>query len=116
MNKLKTNYTYIDEPFKKMQEFLILFPQPICFTKIETGNFEASTNSVLKLTGYKEQELLGSSSVEKGLLSIEQRDIYLSELKRNGVVNGVKMNYRIKDGSIIHALQYSKIICFKDNR
>jgi len=94
----------------KFRDMFGLSPQPIALTEIETGRLIDINDMFCELTKYTKEEILGRTTMECGFYSEKDRARFIKELQKSGEVLGLEMDFRAKDGSIITALMFSKIV------
>jgi len=85
-------------------------PQAIALSETETGKLIDVNDKFCKLTKYAKAEVLGRTTTEVGFYSENDRAKFTEGLKASGEVQGFEMDFKIKDGSMLSALMFSKII------
>jgi PAS domain S-box-containing protein len=85
---------------------------PAGLTTLEEGRYIGVSDSFLQFTGLRRDDVIGVSSIESGLLTIEQRSHFLAELNSRGRVENVQMEVRLKDGSLKQGLFHAVIMTF----
>lgn len=63
---------------------------------------------------YTKDELLGHSTTGMGFYSEQDRNRFLEELKAVGHVTGMEMQFKLKDGTMLTVLMFSKLIRFSN--
>jgi two-component system, cell cycle sensor histidine kinase and response regulator CckA len=99
--------------WKNEKTFRFLFdlsPQAIALTEIETGRLVNVNDTFCELTKYTKEEVVGLTTIGAGFYDEEDRIRFMKELQRSGEVNGLEMEFKAKDGSILNALMFSKVI------
>ena len=99
--------------FQSNAKFHTLFdlsPQAIALTQIESGRIIDVNEKFCQLTKYRQSELIGKSTTELGFYSVEDRRHFISRLRESGEVRGFDMNFNTKDGSVLNAQMYAKVI------
>jgi len=94
----------------KFRSLFNLSPQSIALTEIENGRLVNVNDKLCELTQYTKEEIIGFTTTEVGLYTEEDRSRFITELKRYGEVNGLEMDFVAKDGSILNALMFARII------
>ena len=94
----------------KFRSLFNLSPQAIALTEIEKGRLVNVNDKLCELTQYTKEEIIGFTTTEVGLYTEEDRSRFITELKRYGEVNGLEMDFVTKDGSILNALMFARII------
>jgi len=100
----------IRESEAKFRNLFELSPQAVALAEVETGKIIDANETFFKLTRFSKEEIIGRTTTEIGLYSRQDRERFLRRLRDEGEVQGLEMDFRIKDGSIIHTLMFSKII------
>ncbi|MGQ8336630.1 PAS domain S-box protein [Sunxiuqinia sp. A32] len=76
-------------------------PDAIMLTRLSDGVITEINESVVKLTGYTKEELIGHSSITLNLwLDPKQRDIYAEHLQKKQRINNFEASFRMKSGEI----------------
>jgi two-component system cell cycle sensor histidine kinase/response regulator CckA len=87
-----------------------LSPQAIALTEIEAGRLVNVNDKFCELTKYTKEEVVGLTTIDVGFYNEEDRIRFMKELQRSGEVNGLEMDFKAKDGTILNALMFSKVI------
>ena len=87
-----------------------LSPQAVALVEVESGKLIDTNDKFSELTQYTKEEIVGETPTTLGLYSKTQRDRFLEKLQTHGEVQGLEMDFRIKDGTIINTFMFSKII------
>ncbi|MBW2662853.1 MAG: response regulator [Deltaproteobacteria bacterium] len=98
------------ESEKKFRSLFDLSPQAIALTEIETGKLADVNNMFCDLTKYSKEEIIGKTTTQVGFYSDDYRDRFIKELQTSGEVNGLEMDFKTKDGAIIAALMFARVI------
>jgi len=98
------------ESESKFHNLFDLSPQAIALTAVETGRFIDVNGKYCELTKYSKDELIGQTTTEILLYSKDNRGRFIKELQASDEVQGFEMDFKIKDGSIINTLIFSKTI------
>ncbi|MCC6699716.1 MAG: response regulator [Candidatus Hydrogenedentes bacterium] len=92
-------YTYENSPFS------------MSIATVADGRFIDVNNAFLRRTGYTREEVIGHTSDEIQLWAPDQsREPFLEVLKTHGIVDGMEIRIRRKDGEIAHVLFFAWII------
>jgi two-component system cell cycle sensor histidine kinase/response regulator CckA len=90
-----------------------LSPQPIALTEVSTGRLIDVNDEFCKVTKYTREEVIGQTAAPL-FYPQEDRDRFIRELQESGEVHGLEMDFRAKDGSIIIALMFSRLVRIAD--
>jgi PAS domain S-box-containing protein len=109
-----SEYKRAEEALRESEsKFRILFemsPQPVFLTEIESGRIISANEKFCQASHYKREEILGKTVVELGLIENEDRQRMIADLKATGEVHEREVFSTLKDGSLLQALQYSRMI------
>jgi len=94
----------------KFRTLFDLSPQAIAVTQAKTGCLIDVNEKFCELTKYKKEEVIGKGTTELGFYSEEDRKKFVNELRHSGEVQGLKMDFKAKDGSILNAEMFAKLI------
>ena len=98
------------ESESKFRNLFDLSPQAIALTDLRSGKLVDVNNKFLELTKYSKEEILGLNTTEVGFYSEADRTKFLRELQSSREINGLKMDFKAKDNSVLHALIFARII------
>ena len=100
-----------EEALRESEEkFRVLFdlsPHAIALTEIKTGKFIDVNDKFYQLTKYTKDELIGRTTTQLGFYSEDDRNKFINELTNAGKVDGLEMDFKVKDGSIINARMFA---------
>jgi PAS domain S-box-containing protein len=99
----------------KFRGLFDLSPQAISLTELETGKLADVNNMFCDLTQYSKEEIIGKTTTRIGFYSDDDRAGFLKELQESGEVNGLEMDFKAKDGAIITALMFARVIRISGN-
>lgn len=98
------------ESESKFRKLFDLSPQAIALTNVKSGELIDVNNKFCELTKYSKEELLGLNTTEIGFYSKAERNKFVKKLQSSGEVNGLVMDFKAKDNSILHSLMFARII------
>ena len=98
------------ESESKFRFIFNLSPQAIALTEMKTGRLVDVNDKFCELTEYAKDEVVGLTTIEAGFYGEKDRGRFMTELQRSGEVNGFEMDFKAKNGSILNALMFSKVI------
>ncbi len=98
------------ESESKFRSLFNLSPQAIALTKLETGKLADVNNMFCDLTKYSQKEIIGKTTTQVGFYSDGDRARFIKELQTSGEVNGLEMDFKAKDGAILNALMFARVI------
>jgi len=110
ISERKKSEQAVRESEARFRTLFDLSPQAVALVEAETGKFIDINDHFTQLTGYTKAELIHRTTTGISLYSKKDRNRFLKQLQIFGEVHGMEMNFRIKDGSIINTLMFSKII------
>ncbi len=98
---------------EKLYNFFYLSPSAVCVTDVSDGRIHEVNKSLVELSGYTEQELIGNSTLELGFWTkIEDRNRLVQQLRERGEgqVEAVLRNKvgRLIEGEINARMIYSE--------
>lgn len=110
----------IDER-KKMREILLeseskfrtifdLSPQAIALTEANTGRLREVNRKFCELTQFAREEVIGKTTTELKFYSDGDRERFMREMESHGELEGLEMDFKAKDGTILNTLMFSRII------
>ena len=74
-----------------------------------------ANDNCLKLSGYSREEMLGKTAVELGLWAdLAEREVYLDQLQRQGVVDNFEMTLRLRNGRLRTGLASARTLLLND--
>jgi PAS domain S-box-containing protein len=86
-------------------------PLNLTISRLSDGTFLEVNRAEDRAQGMKPEELKGRTSMEVGAwLTAEERQRFVAQLQRDGVVNGYDTRMRHKDGSLIDARIWAELI------
>ncbi len=98
------------ESESKFRSLFNLSPQGIALTELETGRLVDANNMFCDLTKYSQEEIIGKTTTEVGFYSDNDRARFIKKLQTSGEVNGMKMDFKGKDGAIITVFMFARVI------
>jgi len=98
------------ESESKFRSLFNLSPQGIALTELETGRLVDANNMFCDLTKYCQEEIIGKTTTQVGFYSDNDRARFIKKLQKSGEVNGMKMDFKGKDGAIISVLMFARVI------
>jgi len=83
----------------------------IVISNVDDGTYLEVNDGYLLLTGYTREELIGRSSLELGTwVAPEERAELVRRLRERGIVSGMEIRVRRKDGTIRHVLISAQMV------
>jgi two-component system cell cycle sensor histidine kinase/response regulator CckA len=99
----------LHESEERYRTLFDLSPQAIALTDVSTGRLIAVNDEFCRRTKYTREEILERTTTEL-FYSEEKRGKFIRKLQESGEIRGLEMDFRVKDGSIINTLMFSKLI------
>ncbi len=100
----------LQESEERYRTLFDLSPQVIALTDLSTGRLINVNDKFCELTKYTHEEILGRTTTECQFYSKDDRGKFLNELQGPGEVRELEMDFRAKDGSILNALMFAKLV------
>jgi len=94
----------------KFRSLFDLSPQAVALTDVETGRLVDVNEKFCELAKCSKEELLGLNTTEVGFYADEERNRFVKELQSAGEVQGLEMDFKIKDGSTLNTFMFAKVI------
>ncbi len=83
----------------------------IVISDVDTGTYLEVNEGYLALSGYTREELIGKSSLELGTwVDPEERAEVVRRLREKGLVSGMEVRVRRKDGTVRHVLISAQMV------
>jgi two-component system cell cycle sensor histidine kinase/response regulator CckA len=95
------------ESEKKFRTLFDSSPQAIALTDIKTGRIIDVNDTFCRLTKYSKNELIGKTTTELGFYSQDDRNRFIHKLTKTGKVNGIEMDFKISDGSMLNSRMFA---------
>ncbi len=87
-----------------------LNPDAIVLTTFNDSKIIDCNQEYVYQTGYSREELIGHTSIELKLMSLEDRTAYINKTRNNQTINNHEVKVQRKDGSFIRVLYSTKLI------
>jgi len=100
----------LKESEEKFRSLFDLSPLTIALTEMETGKFVDVNDKLCELSKYAKEEIIGRTATGLGFYSEQERGKFIERLNVSREVNGLEMDFKIKDGSIIETLMFARQI------
>lgn len=94
----------------KFRSLFELSPQAIALINVDTGRLVDVNDIFCKLAKYSKEEVLRRTLKEIVFYIEEDRKNFLKELKTSGEIQGMEVDFRTKDGSILNTLMFARVI------
>jgi PAS domain S-box-containing protein len=86
-------------------------PDSVLITSFTEGIFEKVNDGFTSITGYKQEDVLGKSTLEINLwINPNDRNIFVKELKEKGILENKEFEFKRKDGSVFTGMLSARII------
>ncbi len=88
-------------------------PHPISINTLSEGRLLDVNESLLRLTGYTREELIGRTTLEINIYSNKEDRARIREiLLKHGAIRDLEMNFRIKSGEVLTGVMSAEVIEF----
>nr|WP_320010790.1 PAS domain S-box protein [uncultured Desulfobulbus sp.] len=91
---------------QKYSSIFQLIPDMAGITRLEDGCFIEINAGFTAVSGWNAQEVIGHSSIDLGLWTLEEREAAIALLRQHGVLENFPFKLRLKSGTYHHALMY----------
>ncbi|MBW1702105.1 MAG: PAS domain S-box protein, partial [Deltaproteobacteria bacterium] len=85
-------------------------PTLMTISSIEDGKYIEVNENFVRITGYGREESIGTTSVDLGFISKEDRNKLKQGIIENGRAEGMELTLRKKDGDTLYCLYFGEII------
>jgi PAS domain S-box-containing protein len=110
----------IDEEHLKSSEMLsaiyTLNPDAISLTRVADGKIIDCNQVYLNQIGYNREEVIGHTSLELNLFSLEERKAYVDEIRRNHNLYDYKVRVKRKNGTYVNILYSARFITVNEEK
>ncbi len=89
---------------RRLEAVFHICPQPMTISRQSDGTFLDVNDAFLELTGFTREEVLGKTSVELGLMTLETRATLIDAVVTRGPRHGLELPIRVKDGHVVKCL------------
>jgi two-component system cell cycle sensor histidine kinase/response regulator CckA len=110
MTERKRAEEAVRESEAKFRNLFDLSPQAIAVTDVNTGRIVDVNDEFCELTHYSRKKALGKTITDLGFLFEGEGDTFLNELQESGEVDGLETQFESKDGFVISALMFARLI------
>ncbi len=77
---------------------------PVSITTLKEGRYVDVSDAFLKYMECRRDQIIGSTAVESGFITHEQRLSYIDELNKSGRIDNFEMEFRTKNGTLKYGL------------
>jgi len=106
--ELRRTLETLKESEANLRVLFDLSPQAVALTEVETGKLINVNNRFCQITKYTREEVLGRTTLEIGSYNREDRERFLRALEESGEVQGMEMDFHIRDGSRMSTLMFAR--------
>jgi PAS domain S-box-containing protein len=100
---------------EKFNKLFSSAPLGLGLSDVSTGKVVDVNQTLLDMIGYTREEYVGKTSVELDIISKNERDKIVEQIKKNGFAKNVEINLRSKSGKIIPVINSIETIII-DNK
>lgn len=98
------------ESESKFRSLFDLSPQPIALSDMENGRLIDVNDKFCELMKCPKESVVGLTTIEAGFYSRENRNRFITALKKSGEVLGLDMDIKAGDGSVLNTLMFARIV------
>lgn len=91
---------------QKYASFFQLMPDMVGITRLEDGCFLEINQGFTRVSGWRSEEVIGRTSIELGLWTIDERKQAVALLKQHGRLENFLFSLRLKSGELHHAVMF----------
>ena len=114
--KIKKTVTELRDSEERFSTAFEASPDSITITTLDEGRFVAVNRSVLGVTGYSRDELIGQTTASVSIwVEPEERMRFVERLIINGSIDNYETNFRVKEGHVLSVSISARIIMIKKN-
>ena len=106
----------IGNPITYDNNFYLFFecvPQSLMLTEYDSGKIIKINKFFCSIFGFKEQDLLGTSTIEIGFWNNYDRKIFIDDLNQTQSVNGLELMIHNQSGESVCVLLYANLLYLK---
>ncbi|MEN6624425.1 MAG: ATP-binding protein [Smithella sp.] len=101
IEEIESALRYSEEKFA--QSFL-KSPIPTAITSIKNGQYIDVNEAFAKVMGLKREDLIGKTSTTVKYITNEQRELFLEEYRKKGIVENLELHIRVKGDELRYGL------------
>jgi two-component system cell cycle sensor histidine kinase/response regulator CckA len=110
MTERKQAEEALRESEEKFRNLFDLSPQAIAVTDVKTGKIVDVNDEFCELTHYSRRKVLGKTIEDLGFFFEGEKDAFLNQLQESGEADGLETQFEAKDGFVISALLFARLI------
>jgi PAS domain S-box-containing protein len=96
---------------KQLARFFDASPEYIVVVRAEDGQFIAANPAFERVTGYRQEEIVGRTVDELGIWAVAgSRERFLADLLPTGNLRNRPVQLRTRDGLVVHGVMWSSLI------
>ncbi|MBK7104861.1 MAG: PAS domain S-box protein [Ignavibacteriae bacterium] len=100
---------------EKFRKAFITSPDAVNINRLKDGMYLSINDNFMKMTGYKEEEVIGKTSLELNIWNNpEDREKLVNELRTKGFAESLEASFKMKNGNIRFGLMSASIIQLDD--
>lgn len=79
-------------------------PVPMCITSVKDGTYVSVNDALAKYMELKRKNIIGRTPLELGLITKEQRQLHIDEIRKHGFARNIPLEVNVKNQGVLHFL------------
>ena len=104
MHGFAAEIKYLRADQEKFTKAFLHSSTPVAVTTLREGRFVDANSAFLQFSGYERNEIIGSTSMELGMVAEEQRTPLIDKINRGGRIENIEITVNTKTGGLKQGL------------